>query len=123
MGRTVSCIVLVLATLLAPEHLAAQSSPTAAMTAYFNAAKKKDFAALKTLLSDGYLKELAKAPFPLERVLQPLTENVPSTLQVRNERIAGDRATLEVRNAAGAWESTTFVREKGGWKLALHETK
>jgi hypothetical protein len=116
-------VLILLASLLATAGLAAQQSPTAAMTAYYNAAKEKDFQALKTLLSDAYLKELAKAPVPLERLLQPQTENLPPALQVRNERTAGDRATLEVRNAAGTWETISFVREKGGWKLALDDRK
>jgi hypothetical protein len=120
---TRSVVLILIASVFPAGDLAAQQSPTAAMTAYYNAAKKKDFAALKTLLSDAYLKELAKAPFPLERLLQPQTENLPPALQVRSERTAGDRATLEVRNADGTWETISFVREKGAWKLALHDMK
>ena len=102
---------------------AAASTPVAAMKAYYEAAKAKDYAALKEVVSDEYLKELAKAPFPLERMLQPLTERVPPTApSMRNEKISGDRATLEVRNhETQQWETVRFVKQKGSWKLALHE--
>lgn len=121
-ARVLLCLVGTLVLGAAVVTLAA-ATPTAAMRAYYDAAKKKDYAALKDLVSDEYLKEMAKAPFPLERMLRPLTENVPSTVpELRNEKVNGDRATLEVRNGeTRAWETIRFVRQKGGWKLALHE--
>ena len=103
----------------------AQGSPTATMKAYYEAAKKKDFEALKRVVSSAYLKELAKAPFPPERIMEPLAEHLPPTMpDTRNEKISGDRATLEVRDdQRKQWETVTFVRENGVWKVALHEMK
>jgi hypothetical protein len=67
---------------------------------------------------------MSKAPFPLERAMQPLTARVPPTLpNMRNEKIAGERATLEVRNdETKQWDTIKFVKQKGSRKLALHET-
>ena len=116
------CVWCVMALTMAAAAVAATATtPTAAMKAYYEAVKKKDYAALKALLSEEYLKELSKAPFPLERVLEPLTERVPPTLpEMRNEKIDGDRATLEMRNhETKQWETIRFVKQKGGWKLAL----
>jgi hypothetical protein len=40
--------------------------------------------------------------------------------ETRNEKIEGDTATLEVKNAAtNDWDKTPFVKEDGKWKLAL----
>ena len=105
--------------------LHAQSTPTAAMKAYYEAAKKKDFKALKALLSDAYLKELAKAPFPFERMMEPQTQNLPPTMPpVRHEKVSGDRATLEVLDhRSKQWDTVSFVRENGVWKIALQEQK
>jgi hypothetical protein len=103
-----------------PTTVAAQSSPSAAMKAYHQAAKNKDFKALRQLLSAEYLKELEKAPVSMERIMEGLTADVPATLpEMRNEKIAGDTATIEVRShRTQEWESIAFVKEKGAWKLA-----
>jgi hypothetical protein len=103
--------------------LQAQSTPTAAMKAYYDAAKKKDFKAVKALVSDAYLKELAEAPFSLERMMEPLTENLPPTMPpVRNEKVSGERAMLEVLDhRSKRWDTVSFVREQGVWKIALQE--
>jgi hypothetical protein len=101
----------------------AQSSPTAAMQSYHDAAKRKDYEKLKSVLSSAYLMELAKAPVPFERLMQPITEDVPATMPAtRNEKIAGERATLEVQDhKTRRWDIVKFVRERGAWKLALGE--
>ena len=40
-----------------------------------------------------------------------------STIEYRNEKIDGDRATLEYKNTSGRWESMPFVSEDGEWKI------
>lgn len=45
------------------------------------------------------------------------SESVP---EIRDERIKGKMAAIEVWNAkANAWEDLPFVREQSGWKLAI----
>jgi hypothetical protein len=104
---------------------AAQSSPAAAMKAYYEAAKKKDFAALKNLLSDEYVKELSKSGLPFERVMALAVERVPPAMpEIRAEKLTGERATLEVLNhETKRWETVAFVRQRGMWKLALPDGK
>ena len=40
-----------------------------------------------------------------------------TTVEYRNEKIDGDRATLEYKNSYGSWETIPFVREEGEWKI------
>ena len=43
-----------------------------------------------------------------------------SAPETRNEKIEGENATLEYKNAAtGTWDTIYFVRENGRWKIAL----
>ena len=39
---------------------------------------------------------------------------------MRNEKIEGDTATIELKNATtNNWQTVPFVKEDGNWKLAL----
>ncbi len=38
-------------------------------------------------------------------------------VKFRNEKIDGDKATLEVENSFGTWETVPFVKEDGDWKI------
>ena len=38
-------------------------------------------------------------------------------VELRNEKIDGDRARLEVKNSMGIWETIYFIRELGEWKI------
>ena len=41
-------------------------------------------------------------------------------VEMRNEKITGETATLEVKNqTTGAWDTIPFVREEGKWKIAF----
>ena len=35
----------------------------------------------------------------------------------KDEKIEGDKATLQFKNSFGAWETMPFVREEGVWKI------
>ena len=39
------------------------------------------------------------------------------TVKLRNEKVEGDTATLEVENSFGSWETVPFVKEEGVWKI------
>jgi hypothetical protein len=54
-------------------------------------------------------------------MLAALARDLPATIpESRNERITGDKATLEVRDIKrDRWEAMTFIREQGQWKLVL----
>ena len=102
---------------------AAPSSPTAALTAYYEAGKRQDGAALKRLVSAESMKVLETSGMAVERVLVAMTQDLPTSMPpTRNERIDGNRATVEMQNAqANRWETFIFVLEEGGWKIAVDE--
>ena len=39
------------------------------------------------------------------------------TVEYRDEKIDGDKATLKFKNQSGSWEMLPFVREDGVWKI------
>lgn len=105
------------------------ATPTAAFTAYYEALKRKDANAVKNLFSKGTLnmmEERAKrGKTTLDAVMQEGMEEAgkdipPELPETRNEKIDGDQATLEVKNdKQDKWETVTFVKEDGQWKLAF----
>ena len=40
-----------------------------------------------------------------------------TTVEYRNEKIDGDKATLEYKNSYGIWENLPFVKEDDEWKI------
>jgi hypothetical protein len=105
------------------------ASPTATMEAFFEATRKKDVVAFKKTLSKGTLdlmEGVAKAQnTTLDETLKsgmesPETAKNSATPQMRNEKIDGETATLEVQNDQNKeWETVPFVKENGEWKIAL----
>jgi hypothetical protein len=105
------------------------SSPTNTLKAFYEGTQKKDAEAIKKTLSKGTLEMLegfAKAQG------KSLDESLKSGLasdnssgkmpETRNEKIDGDKATLEVKNdKTGQWESVPFVKEEGNWKIAFDQ--
>ena len=99
------------------------SSPLETFKTYTKAIKAKDTAAMKTLLSEATLKiheQEAKAQnVSVDDIVKRETlfgEN-QTTVEYRNEKIDGDKATLEVKTQYGSWETVPFVREGGEWKI------
>jgi hypothetical protein len=109
------------------------SSPSATLKTYFEALQKKDAAALKKTLSKGTLEmfeQFAKAQSPPKTLDEALQTGLASTTttdsnkmpETRNEKIDGDKATLEVKNEkTGAWETVPFIKEDGDWKIAFDQ--
>ena len=99
------------------------ATPLETFKAYTKAIKQKDPAAMKLLLSDGSMKmheQEAKAQnVQVDEIVKRETifsENQTS-VEFRNEKVEGDRATLEVKNSFGAWETVPFIKEDGAWKI------
>lgn len=40
-----------------------------------------------------------------------------TALEYKNEKIEGERATIEVKNSFGVWDTVPFVLEDGIWKI------
>lgn len=102
----------------------AAQTPLDTLKTYTQAIRKKDAATMKNLLSQESIR-MAKAEAEaqktsLDEVVERETlfgEN-QSALEFRNEKTAGDRATIEVKDAYGAWEIIPFTKENGAWKIA-----
>ena len=100
------------------------STPQDALKAYASAIEKKDAARIKSLLSKGSLKmaedEARAQNISPDEIIQRETlfaEN-QKTREIRNEKIEGDRASIEFKDAFGRWDTVFFVREDGAWKIA-----
>jgi hypothetical protein len=96
------------------------STPTRAFKSFFQAAKQKDAAAMKKTISKRMLAELEdeakkeNRPFDEYLFSVDLSDTMP---EVRNEKIEGDTATLDIKGRGDNWRATKFVREDGEWKL------
>jgi hypothetical protein len=95
------------------------STPTEGFKAFYDAAKKKDAAAMKKAISKRLLTELEAEA---KRENKPFDEflvsvNLPDTLETRDEKIEGDSATIEVKGRGDSWRKTKLVKEDGEWKL------
>jgi hypothetical protein len=107
------------------------SSPTATFKAFWEAQKKKDIAAMKKTMSKGSMAMLEKGAKQQNKTVdEAITEgfNTPGvkydkTPEIRNEKINGNDATLEVQDETSKkWETMYFVKEDGAWKIALDKT-
>ncbi|MGH9821516.1 MAG: hypothetical protein ACRD43_15235 [Pyrinomonadaceae bacterium] len=99
------------------------ASPKKTFETYIKALKQKDTTTMKVLLSSETIKmheQEAKAQgLTVDDIVKRETLVSPdqTTVEYRNEKIDGDKATLEVKNSYGSWETLPFVREDGVWKI------
>jgi len=108
----------------APPKVIAQS-PTEAMKALNEASKTNDAAAIKGLVSKGTLALLEESAKEKNTTIDELLqrddsmpfEEIP---EMRNEKITGDKATLEIKNTlSGQYSTIPFVKEDGSWRIAF----
>jgi hypothetical protein len=99
------------------------TTPLETFKTYAKAFKAKDTSTMKLLLSDKTLKmheQEAKAQSTtIDEILRRETmigENQRS-VEYRDEKVEGDKATLQIRNVYGSWETLPFIREDGVWKI------
>lgn len=99
------------------------ATPLETFKTYTKAIKAKDTKAMKLLLSDATIKlheKEAKAQgVSVDDIVkrETLFSENQTSVDYRNEKIDGDKATLEVKNSFGSWETVPFVREDGVWKI------
>ena len=100
----------------------APSTPVETFKTYVKAIKAKDTKAMKVLLSNATLKmheQEAKAQgVSVDEIIKrdTLIAEGQTTVEYRNEKIDGDKATLQVKSS-GFWQTIPFVREDGVWKI------
>lgn len=99
------------------------ATPLETFKTYVKAIKAKDTAAMKVLLSKGTIKmheQEAKAQnVAIDEILkrETLFTESQKTVEFKDEKIDGDKASLKVKNSYGSWETVPFVREDGVWKI------
>jgi hypothetical protein len=99
------------------------ASPVETFKTYTKAIKKKDLTTMKLLLSRETIKmhdQEAKAQgVTVDDIVkrETLVSEGQTTVEYRNEKIDGDKATLEYKTSYGTWETMPFVREDGVWKI------
>lgn len=103
---------------------AAAGSPTAAYKAAYAARKNKDVDALRKLMSKDIMEffvEIGKEEKKsVDEMLKELCDKPQAaTDDTRNEKINGDRATVEYLDEDGKWRTMDFIKEGGSWKLTL----
>lgn len=100
-----------------------QLTPLETLKAYGNAYKKKDTTAMKLLLSEESLKmheQEAKAQnVTVDDIVkrETLFSENQTTAEFRNEKTEDDKASIEMKDAAGIWNQVQFVKEDGVWKI------
>jgi hypothetical protein len=116
-------------TTTAPAGTVSASTPTEAFRSYYEAIKRKDAAAVKSLFSKATVEALEKNAAQknttfdevFKEGLESASKEIPASVpETRNEKIEGDKATLEVKDdKKGSWETLRFVNEGGQWKIAF----
>lgn len=102
---------------------AAADSPTAVFKAFYEASKSGDEEAFKKTVSKDTLAMMEEGAKEKKKTLaQVLKESdVPPTMpELRNEKIDGDKATIEAKDTqTDTWEKFKFVKEDGKWKVVI----
>jgi len=98
-------------------------TPLETLKAYTTAIKKKDPTTMKLLLSDASIKmaeqEARAQGVTLDEIVkrETLFSENQTDVFFRNEKIDGDRATIEMKDSSNTWNTVPFVREEGVWKI------
>ncbi len=116
-------LVSIFAVLLAACGQPKVASPVDTFKTYTKAIKQKDTTTMKLLLSDATIKmherEAKAQGVTVDDIVKRETifsEN-QKTVEFRNEKIDGDKATIEIKNIYNKWEKLPFVLEEGAWKI------
>ena len=100
-------------------------TPLQAFKTYTRAVKAKDTTTMKMLLSNESLKmheQEAKAQgVNVDDIVkrESLFNADQTTVEFRNEKVDGDKASIEVKDTFGIWITVPFIREDGVWKIDL----
>lgn len=99
------------------------STPLETLKAYTTAIKQKDTITMKSLLSKESIKmadlEAKSQGVSLDEIIkrETLFNENQDTVTFRNEKIDGDKATIEMKDSFETWNVVPFVRENGAWKI------
>lgn len=104
------------------------ATPTQAFQTYYNSIKNNDVAGVKSIMMKSDMAEIeAEAKkknkslddFIKDEVISQVARKIPAEMpEMRNEKIEGDTATLEVKDGEN-WRPARFAKEDGVWKMNL----
>ena len=109
------------------EEIKSFKTPTEAYKTFIVATFNKDIDTIKQTVSSGsmkYLEEAAKqqnttfAELLIGGKVEEIDREIP---EIKNEKISGNKATIEVKNEAGLYDTIPMIKENGEWKFALDE--
>jgi hypothetical protein len=108
----------------APASPGSLATPTDAYKFGFEARQRKDIVALKRVMAKNAIEFLTmigqEEKKTLDDQLKELAERPQGpTSETRNEKISGDRATLEYLDVNGKWVTMDLAKEDGDWKIDL----
>lgn len=120
-----SCLLTIIAALLFAASCGEKepATPLQTLQTYQKAVQKKDTTTMKMLLSAETIKSMeleAKSQgVPLDDIVQreTLFPATQKAIDFRNQKIEGDKATIELKNSFGQWETWPFVLEDEQWKI------
>jgi len=99
------------------------ATPLETFKTYVKAYKQKDMATMKLLLSDATMKmherEAKAQNTTVDDILkrETMIGEGQKAVEYRDEKIEGDKATLQIKTVFGSWETLPFIREDGVWKI------
>jgi hypothetical protein len=99
------------------------ATPVETFQTYVKAFKKKDIKTMKLLLSNATIKmheqEAKSQNTTVDEIIkrETLLAEGQKGVDYKDEKIDGDKATLQFKNSFGAWETMPFIREEGVWKI------
>ena len=99
-------------------------SPTDVLKNFIEASKKKDVEAIKKTLSKGSLELAEKSAKAQNTTVDEMFKRdnamMPAEIpEMRNEKIEGDTAMVEVKDLTDGYDTIPFVKEGGAWKISF----
>lgn len=98
-------------------------TPTDAYKTALAATKAGDFESLKKVVSKDVLeffKFMSEGGESSDELMsEMLGSKQGETGDVRNEKISGNKATIEYKDEKGEWKTMDFVKEGGSWKMTI----
>lgn len=128
-GRILAVVGILVVILVGVVLLMPSDSPTAGYKRLYSAVKSKNIDAIKQQLTKKSIEFGAMAAqrnnTPIDKIYEngftatTFSDTLPT---MRDERVNGDMAALEVWNSKEKhWEDLAFIKEDGAWKLAIGE--